>query len=341
MAESSESAPKAMDLYLGVVDLFGTILPGALLTYIAARLWGSGLGIPGDWPKETSGWVEFVVISYIAGHVVHAFGSMILDPIYDYTYKLWNTRKYVRIRVRALDVARATLGPFWMEGDNILEWSTTFLRMRSGALSAAIDRLEADSKFFRSLAVVLIVAWPMYVFSLGRSWFYLCGAAIVLVPVLAFAVAMPRLGPQPRHLEECKREILSSERGAQHRSAAGLSTPVPFAAESMAELTANTKLSRRWLRWVIIVAFVWAFLISLWACCVPLVVTPKQSGPETFRFLAGVCGFVLLTLFAAWRFMELRLKRTEVTYHCVIALFAVQPLFKVPEAEKEAEGSTG
>jgi hypothetical protein len=39
-----------------------------------------------------------------------------------------------------------------------------------------------------------------------------------------------------------------------------------------------------------------------------------------------------LTLFAGMRFMELRLKRSELTYSSVIALFMLQPLFESTEA---------
>jgi hypothetical protein len=38
MAESGESAPKTSELYLGIVDLFAVILPGAIFTSRAERL---------------------------------------------------------------------------------------------------------------------------------------------------------------------------------------------------------------------------------------------------------------------------------------------------------------
>ena len=343
MAES-ESAPKAMDLYLGVVDLFGTILPGALLTFVANWLWGGCLLVPKDWPKETSGWVEFLIVSYVAGHLVHALGSMILDPLYDHTYKLWKTRKYVPIRVRAVEVARVALGPFWMHGDNNLDWSTTFLRLHGGALSAAIDRLEADSKFFRSLAVVLLLAWPMYVLSLGGQWFYWLGAVIVLLPMV---LLIPNWGPHSEDLEKRKREHLATAStvhaqeddligGAFRRAiAVRLAKRSSFKAEALAEANANKALSRSWLQGVIGVAVLWAFLIMVWALCVVWFCRGTCQKVRSPLFIAGVFGYVLLTLFAGLRFMELRLKRTELTYSSVIALFTLRPFFESPEA---AEG---
>ena len=345
MAES-ESAPKAMDLYLGVVELFGTMLPGALLTFVANRIWGCSLRVPEDWPKETNGWAEFLVVSYVAGHLVHALGSMILDPLYDYTYKLWKTRKYVPIRARAVEVVRAALGPFWMEGDNNLDWSTTFLRLHGGALSAAIDRLEADSKFFRSLTVVLLFAWPMYVLSLGGRWFYWLGAGIPLLPVLFFALLVPAWGPRGKDLERRKREHLATAStvhmqeddlivGAFRKAmAARLAKRISFQAEALAEANANKALSRSWLQRVIQVTLLWAFLIVGWAVCVVWFGQGARPEARSPLFVAGACGYVLLTLFAGLRFMELRLKRTELTYSSVIALFTLRPLFESRELDK-------
>ncbi len=333
MAESSESAPKAMDLYLGVVDLFGTLLPGLFLAFVMERLWGRDFGLSMEWPKETSEWVAFLVVSYIAGHLIDALGSVSLDPIYDFTYKLFKTGRYSKIRVRALEVAKTTLGPFWMDGDNILEWSRTFLRMQNGALSAAAERLEADSKFFRSLTVALLLAWPLYVLTLGHAPFYLLGVAADVLPVIFFAVYLPWKGPDDVELKKEKQKNMPMASGGQtvqcqksatefwkvveaHRALVG-----SFETEARAEEMANTKLSRHSLLQTLLVAMCWAVLVLGWAAWETFCPHHTNGGVDDLRFLVRVSIYVALTLFAAWRFMEQRLKRTELTYQSVIALF--------------------
>jgi hypothetical protein len=87
------------------------------------------------------------------------------------------------IRVRALELTRVLLGPFHVEDDNILGWCEVFLRLASAASAGAVDRLEADSKFSRSLTIVLILGWPVYILSRGVSAPLILGAGLPILPV--------------------------------------------------------------------------------------------------------------------------------------------------------------
>ena len=55
------------------------------------------------------------------------------------------------------------------EVDSALQWATTFGRLRVPSAMVEVDRLEADSKFFRSLSVLLLLADAAATFHVASS----------------------------------------------------------------------------------------------------------------------------------------------------------------------------
>lgn len=177
--------------FVGLMDFFSILLPGALLTfllkheaikteYVADRI--SQLG-------EAKGWVAFLVISYVLGHVAFLLGSW-LDELYD-----WLRRRTLNAQIKQL-VRRKKLMLWWVRwlvwlvfrGEsnqavqqagqikakylsplqakktvNNFQWSKALLTIESPTSLAVIQRFEADSKFFRCFVIVLLVM-------LGFSW---------------------------------------------------------------------------------------------------------------------------------------------------------------------------
>ncbi|HEY1798568.1 MAG TPA: hypothetical protein VGG57_20820 [Stellaceae bacterium] len=195
MAEASKPA----DLYVGVIDIFSILLPGAVVTWICWVWLGDG-GCPRCVPEgETAKILAFIFLAYAVGHLVFMVASMV-DPTYD-----WFGRKAIErilgprrvapdrnalaaaiaLRVASLDAelapprqtpsaeeheaaaralkwARAVLhktgsGPTIPEPTNTFQWSRAVLRLRAPAALTEVLRLEADSKFFRSLFVILVL----------------------------------------------------------------------------------------------------------------------------------------------------------------------------------------
>ncbi len=177
--------------FVGLMDFFSILLPGALLTfflkeeaiqtpYVADRI--SQLG-------EAKGWVAFLVISYVLGHVAFLLGSW-LDELYE-----WLRRRTLNVQIKQL-VRRKKPTRWWVrwlvwlvfkrERDqavkqigkiketylsplqakktvNNFQWSKALLTIESPTSLAVIQRFEADSKFFRCFVIVLFVM-------LGLSW---------------------------------------------------------------------------------------------------------------------------------------------------------------------------
>jgi ADP-ribose pyrophosphatase YjhB (NUDIX family) len=176
--------------FIGLLDFFSILLPGALLTYLLMDELGPV--VLGDRYSELAApeaWAAFLFASYLLGHLVFLLGSW-LDEFYDWArrYTLntqitllarrgrplrWPARALVWLvfkRERNLAVDRATrikqqaLGALQAkDAINTFQWCKALLSAESPESLAVVQRFEADSKFFRCFAVVLLVllaAWP-------------------------------------------------------------------------------------------------------------------------------------------------------------------------------------
>lgn len=176
--------------FIGLMDFFSILLPGALLTWL---LMGEvDPAVLGDRCPKLDGaqaWAAFLFASYLFGHLVFLLGSW-LDEFYDWVrrYTLntqiallarrgcllpWPARALIWLvfkRERNLAVERANkikrqaLGPIQaQDAVNTFQWSKALLNVESPASLAVVQRFEADSKFFRCFTVVLLlllIVWP-------------------------------------------------------------------------------------------------------------------------------------------------------------------------------------
>lgn len=167
---------KPETLFVGVIDFFSVLLPGAVVAYLVKEpaeqtLFGS---VFPKYPSEAAGWAVFVFASYLLGHFIFLVGSK-LDETYDWL------RQTEGIRDRAGSLRRALAKSlFSTSADlavmrvrelkekrlpdvggkpviNAFQWAKARLTIECPAALSEVHRLEADSKFFRSLVVVLLV----------------------------------------------------------------------------------------------------------------------------------------------------------------------------------------
>jgi hypothetical protein len=173
--------------FIGVIDLFSVVLPGALLTF---ALMGEParhvLGDRYDAFTGPAGWLAFFFASYVLGHFIFLIGAAFLDDfLYDPIREATRGKQIERLAkglppsvpllrfLARLVVKRGSdatqrrvtkikdhyvrlLGP--TSGLNAFQWCKARLILKKHA--AAVDtilRFEADSKFFRSFAVVIFI----------------------------------------------------------------------------------------------------------------------------------------------------------------------------------------
>lgn len=159
--------PKPSEFHIGVIEFFSILLPGTLLTAaLVVRLhpedhgpMATLLAVPG------ANWIAFALTAYAAGHFVFLTAAMIDGPLYD-RFRRWRWPQGEDCcYVRATAARKAFFGP--AQGRdvpmNTFSWAKTTLRLHAPEALADVERYEADSKFFRSLIVVIPIALPLLV----------------------------------------------------------------------------------------------------------------------------------------------------------------------------------
>ena len=214
------------NLFIGVVDFFSVLLPGALLTLFIQESQNQFLNGLYSGLKDIPTWVAFLFIAYVLGHLIYLVGalldSFLYDPIRNSTPRreieraldlalkevepsanrkdpcpvrhrflaAVAVRRFLASVSRFLAPARRCLASWLVKEDadnalhhaivikehyvnklgphpgiNAFQWCKARLALHKRAEAlATVQRFEADSKFFRSFAVVIFVFffWKVY-----------------------------------------------------------------------------------------------------------------------------------------------------------------------------------
>jgi len=192
--------PKPSDLFISVVGFFAVLVPGAVVAFFAAvgpavrnaslehvsQTYGSRLIAAVSDPAGLSGSLALLLVAYVAGQVLYAVGSWILDPIYEMTYKLWKLRSKSD-PASVITPIRRRLSPDFPSGD--YPWARAYLWVTNQTAADQIERLDADSKFFRSLVIVVLVA-PVELKGLDhwQGAFWAISASVAIAGAAVFAI---------------------------------------------------------------------------------------------------------------------------------------------------------
>ena len=202
--------------FIGVIDFFSVMLPGAVMTYLLkneALCELNRAGFP-EIQGEAAGWAIFLFCSYLVGHFIFLIGSKLDDWVYQrirdankasestsarkkpWAFTVWlNKRLFSEAPDLAVDKVRAIKNRYLPDEVlpnvgkqpvvNAFQWAKAKLAIRSPGALVEVQRLEADSKFFRSFVVVLFVllVWTSLIAVQGRiSWWivFICLVFLVL-----------------------------------------------------------------------------------------------------------------------------------------------------------------
>jgi len=189
--------------FIGVIDFFSILLPGAVLTYL---LMVTHPGI--FWarcPLGTEGWVVFWFSSYVLGHFLFLIGSCLDDYLYDPLRKMTKKEQITRLLhgrklspklLRAIawlcfkndaDAAIDRVVPIKEShlkrieaphSVNAFQWCKARLATEHPEALATVNRFEADSKFFRSFVPVIlaVLGWALYC----HQWWIAMGSIVAM-----------------------------------------------------------------------------------------------------------------------------------------------------------------
>lgn len=152
---------KPSEFFVGIVDFFAALLPGAIATWLALqyidpadlRRWG---GVA-EGSSEIVRGAAFFLTSYILGHFIYLGGAQ-LDPWYD----RWRQREHphgtdpnFQAAKKLRDRISGELPKSGVRGAyTTLRWARAYITIHAPNAILEIDQLEANSKFFRSLVVM-------------------------------------------------------------------------------------------------------------------------------------------------------------------------------------------
>ncbi len=151
---------KPADLFVGVIDIFAIFAPGALLSFALSSVVDDVLLCTGClFPPIPSNTVAaaaiFVFASWLSGHFIFLLGSQ-LDRLFDPWRRLTKPPEKDRPYRRATELKRTMLSETPQHQIiNTFKWAKANVELRNPPAAGQLHRLEADSKFFRSLIVVL------------------------------------------------------------------------------------------------------------------------------------------------------------------------------------------
>ena len=153
---------KPADFFVGVLEFFAILMPGGaatgLLSCSIVPLIAPELKSYHFWlPHSLNEWVLFLFSAYVLGHFVHSIGSH-LDPLYD-AWRQWTKPLEKDKTFQAARHLRKSQENNFSDGHfSELKWSKVYVRIRLPSAIPPIERLEANSKFFRSFAVLSIAS---------------------------------------------------------------------------------------------------------------------------------------------------------------------------------------
>jgi 8-oxo-dGTP pyrophosphatase MutT (NUDIX family) len=194
--------------FIGVVDLFSVLLPGALLAFVLKDTWVAQ-SLTGGWNTgEAANWLIFFFASYLLGHFLYLLGALLDDWLYapladtgtvGSIHRLARGKPLLSRRVKRLagimlgkpnDRALAEIlrikalvlaPPADHDAVNAFQWCKARLSKEHPAGLAAVERMEADSKFFRSLVVALVALACVFAWTKGEETLGLIATCIGLL----------------------------------------------------------------------------------------------------------------------------------------------------------------
>lgn len=175
---------KPSEFYVGVLDFFAILLPGAIATAILVPRYGDlivGSLIPAL-TDDASKWVAFLICAYFAGHLIFLLGSYI-DYLYNFLRERLNPYDNESAFQCATRIRNSLVDAVEQKALNTFQWSRSVLISVCPTAAEDVHRLEADSKFFRSLIIVCVLA--AVAFFVSRRWVEGFIALALVVPCFA------------------------------------------------------------------------------------------------------------------------------------------------------------
>ncbi len=322
--KESASLAKPAEFFIGLVDFFAILLPGGLATTIlleladinhtfGAREWLSIFrNLPADqhWPV----WLAFAVASYLLGHFIFLIGSVSLDNLYDLTFKRVNKDRDETdsLQRKSEALLESALSIHAIKVYSTYQWARVYTRLRSPATALETDRFEADSKFFRSLTVLLFLTGFLLPAVLSRKIGWILFAVLTILLLFVGAVLLgdgwrkrrKQKTDEQRMKEEAEIRLKAYKRYEKRQ--ARLNSTVTAQDDWLNAKASVDFATRTGCAWAILAGAVFLQFIFYFSF-------------ETWNWFAAQFTSVVCLALSGWRYMERRYKGVVFTYRLLLA----------------------
>lgn len=203
------------NFFIAIVDFFSILMPGAMLAYLM-KDWSAGqFGVQHDIQlNNTENGLVFLFSSYLLGHFIFLISStldeLLYEPVRGWTEWGQITKRLAKGQRMSPRWQRALATSHWLfsknadravmqaqrikarvlqrigavDSINVYQWSKAKFAIDSPESLSAVQRFEADSKFFRSFVVVLLTLALFYACQIHRWKFAWLATIVCLVGTL-------------------------------------------------------------------------------------------------------------------------------------------------------------
>jgi hypothetical protein len=137
-------AYKPGDFFLGVIDFFGILVPGAVLMYLHGDRLLALLGGQPMLDSQVSRWVAFLIGAFVLGQFLLG-ASVPLNRLLNIFLPFWPEPKRTAASKRTA----------------AYYWAYSYVRLHSAVAITEIDRQTAEYKMFRGLTLVFLLDFPL------------------------------------------------------------------------------------------------------------------------------------------------------------------------------------
>jgi hypothetical protein len=146
-----------------ILDILSVLLPGGFLMGILAQFEGVKTRFIILFPVNDTEWINAVVyigFAYMIGHFIYSIGSLLDEIFYEHVEKIIWKDKQLQDCAEQLKEEKTGITNYNVL--NAFKWSCAYLMANQPLMHAELNRSIAESKFFRSLSVVLIIACGVF-----------------------------------------------------------------------------------------------------------------------------------------------------------------------------------
>jgi 8-oxo-dGTP pyrophosphatase MutT (NUDIX family) len=152
-------AYKPADFFIGVVEFFSVLVPGAVVAALVRPIMEPYIfGPAGLLPALATGsqeWIAYVIAAYLVGSMLFLIGGFLDSFLYDPLRKIAVPVERDGMYQQASNIKKRVLPEAAAGQVNTFQWARATLRLHAPKAVAEIERYEADSKFFRSLTIAV------------------------------------------------------------------------------------------------------------------------------------------------------------------------------------------